>query len=77
MVAVVRLTKPQRKALEWLPGDMSWRTQEPAMAQALCSLALFCKGIVEFQPPVGRNIKSKWRLTHEGVKLKNVMFPPF
>lgn len=68
----VRLTPAQRRALDWLPSDGSWRTKPGTLVSALSSLSLSaaCRGWVESQwgdsgPRGGRELR--WRLTPLGV----------
>ncbi len=70
-----RLTPAQRKALDWLPSDGSWRSKPGAVAQALASLSLYHRGIVEEQAgPFGQRGGYGWRyrLTPGGIALKGL-----
>ena len=64
------MTSAQRRALDWLPADGSWRTNPGRLAAALKSLSLNHKDWVEsewgaFGPRGGRELR--WRLTDRGV----------
>lgn len=67
-------TDSQRRALDWLPSDGSWRTQPGRLSAALNSLALSHKGLVQYEwgdfgPRGGRMLR--WRLTSVGVAAKH------
>ena len=67
-------TDAQRRALEWLPSDGTWRTNPGRLSAALSSLSLAHKGLVlsewgDFGPRGGRVLR--WRLTSVGVAAKH------
>jgi DNA-binding PadR family transcriptional regulator len=63
-------TAAQKRALEWLPADGSWRINPGRLSAALNSLAL--RGVVksewDFGPRGGRVLR--WRLTETGMMLQ-------
>jgi DNA-binding PadR family transcriptional regulator len=67
------VTKAQRKALEWLLADGSWKTDPGRIAQAISSLSMNYRGYVEEQAgPFGQRGGYKWRyrLTPAGQKFR-------
>ena len=67
-------TDAQKRALEWLPSDGSWRLNPGRLGAALSSLALQHSGLVKsefgyFGPRGGRALR--WRLTSDGVRAKH------
>jgi hypothetical protein len=73
-----RFTKPQLRAIEWLPSDGSWRIKPGSTSQALYSLQFFHHVLVEYQ--VGQfGVRGafcvRWRLTPAGVQCKAEIKP--
>ena len=74
----MKFTKPQLRALEWLPSDGSWRDKSGIMTASLDSLhRLNYRGLppyVEWE--FGRKFGTsggegrRWRLTHYGIQAK-------
>jgi hypothetical protein len=64
------MTKAQKRALEWLPPDGSWRTKPGRLVSALNSLSLAWPHCVQDEyaqcGPRG-GWMDRWRLTAEGV----------
>jgi hypothetical protein len=66
-------TNAQKRALEWLPADGSWRINPGRLRAALSSLARQHRGVVksefgDFGPRGGRVLR--WRLTETGMMLQ-------
>lgn len=73
----MRLTGPQLKALDWLPGDGSWKLNPGRLSGALNSLSLAAGSRLcrlcecewgDFGPRGGRC--QRWRLTEAGIAEK-------
>ena len=75
----MNFTRAQRRALEWLPSDGSWKTKPGRLSGALSSLRVGHRGLVEHQfgafGPRG-GYTSRWRLTLEGVAAKHPGMTP-
>ena len=70
----MRFTPAQKRALEWLPSDGSWRTHPGKIAQAIASLSSYYRSFVEAQVgPFGPRGGHTWRyrLTSAGVAAKH------
>ena len=68
-----KLTEAQKRARDWLPADGAWRGNAGRFSAALNSLSIAWPGCVEmewFGPCLGGGWKSRWRLTQNGVDLK-------
>lgn len=67
-------TDAQKRALEWLPSDGSWKTNPGRLTGALNSLALQHPDCVKHEwgsfGPRGVSIL-RWRLTSDGVRAKH------
>ena len=67
------MTRSQRHALEWLPGDGSWKTDAGVLSAALFRFRLAYKHHVEVEPVPGTR-KLQYRLTSTGQRLRQVTF---
>lgn len=66
----ITLTDAQRRAVDWLPHDGSWRTKPGRLSAALNSLSLrkLCVGEwASCGPRGGREMR--WRLSSIGIEL--------
>lgn len=69
--SVGRLTDAQKRALDWLPKDGSWRPDPGRLTAALNSLSFAWPGCVtaEWAASGKRGgMKHRWRLTDAGVE---------
>ena len=70
-----RITKAQRKALEWLPADGSPRNKPGSMGPAVKSLELYHRNLAVSEgatgPRGGRY--TVWRLTDEGQRARRYL----
>lgn len=76
-MADVRLTDAQRKALEWLPADGSWRNKPGRLSAALNSLSIYIQGAVSMRQGefgVRDGFEQQWCLTESGQKLRASVF---
>lgn len=71
-----RLTAAQKRAIEWLPADGSWRVNAGRLVSALNSLSHAWPMAVESQwgpfGPKGGHI-CRWRFNEKGVKQARVL----
>ena len=71
-----RLTDAQRRAIEWLPANGTWKINPGRLAAALSSLSIAWQGCVEcewgkFGLRAGRC--QRWRLNSLGVELREAL----
>ena len=73
---VMKMTEAQKKALDWLPSDGSWRMKPGRLAATLNSLKLYWSGYVECEWGnfgLRGGLGWRWRLTDKGVGLKKAV----
>jgi DNA-binding PadR family transcriptional regulator len=73
---MMRLTEAQRRAIEWIPADGSWKAKPGKLTAALSSLSMAWPGGVQCEwaksGPRG-GTEHRWRLTEKGVEIRSAL----